>query len=512
MPFSLTLSGDPFAAVYAIAFLLSLFARENSWSVARAFTRIALAVAILQPLLMLLTAVPVSLLSTTMSLLIALLGWVIVDYASRYLEGDQGQPRFVRAMLFTLFSVALLVNTNNLLLMVVAWSASSVSLHLLLTHYRERKAARIVAHKKFLVSRMADVCLIAALVLVYYAFQSFSLTDINQQLSELTSLSPTLHAAAVLFAVAAILKTAQLPLHGWLIQVMEAPTPVSALLHAGVVNMGGFVLISLAALISQAPWAQALLVAVGSTTVVLAGWVMMTRISIKVRLAWSTCAQMGFMLVEIGLGLYELALLHLIAHSVYKAYSFLNAGEVVKQTIDKESMTRPASFKGVFLSVAACAMLITTILMVWQHWVPSISLPLPATLVLILGFSPLLWHAERWALSRMALGLGRVGLLFHLYLLWHSLFAHIAPPATPVHPALMVFVCAALLLLYSGQVAISRFPHSKVVQTLYPWAYNGFYLDETFTRLTFKVWPAKLSVEPSQTQVNHQKNTFGELA
>ncbi len=135
----------------------------------------------------------------------------------------------------------------------------------------------------------------------------------------------------MLLAFAAILKTAQLPLHGWLIQVMEAPTPVSALLHAGVVNMGGFVLLRVAELIGLVPSAQWLLVIVGSLTAVLAGMVMLTRISIKVRLAWSTCAQMGFMLMEIGLGLYELALLHLVAHSLYKAYAFLSSGEAVER-------------------------------------------------------------------------------------------------------------------------------------------------------------------------------------
>ena len=106
----------------------------------------------------------------------------------------------------------------------------------------------------------------------------------------------------MLFVLAAVLKTALLPLHGWLIQVMEAPTPVSALLHAGVVNIGGFILIRLAELISLAPVAQVVLVVAGSLSAVLAGLVMLSRVSIKVRLAWSTCAQMGFMLAQCGLG------------------------------------------------------------------------------------------------------------------------------------------------------------------------------------------------------------------
>ncbi|WP_264836966.1 proton-conducting transporter transmembrane domain-containing protein, partial [Klebsiella oxytoca] len=125
---------------------------------------------------------------------------------------------------------------------------------------------------------------------------------------------------------------AVLPVHGWLIQVMEAPTPVSALLHAGVVNLGGFVLIRFAPLLEQAGIARALLLVFGLGTAVLAGMVMLTRISIKVRLAWSTVAQMGFMLLECGLGLYTLAALHLVGHSLYKAHVFLSASTVVRQT------------------------------------------------------------------------------------------------------------------------------------------------------------------------------------
>ncbi|QSX30093.1 NADH-quinone oxidoreductase subunit L [Shewanella cyperi] len=509
----LTLHDYLFATVYGGGFLVSLLTKDHHWLVARTATRMALLVSILSPLILgMTTPVLPSALAIVMGLLVALLGWVIVDFASRYLEGDSGQPRFVRAMLFTLFSVALLVQSDNLLLMALAWSASSLGLHVLLTHYQDRKAAEIVAHKKFIVSRMADVCLIIALFLIYQSLGTFSLPGINQQLAEMATLSTALSLAAFLFALAAILKTAQLPLHGWLIQVMEAPTPVSALLHAGIVNMGGFVLISLAALINLAPLAQTTLVVVGSMTALLAAWVMMTRISIKVRLAWSTCAQMGFMLMEIGLGLYELALLHLVAHSVYKAYCFLSAGDAVEHTVRKDYLPQIGSIKGTFVALLLSVVLVSVILLLWQQWLPALSLPVSAGVILIFGFSPLLWRYDGTSLPQLALGAIRICFLLHLYLVWHAAFAQIAPAAASTHPALLVFVCVAFTLLYIGQVVIRCYPHSKVVKRLYPWAYNGFYLDETFTRLTFKVWPARLSTEQAQTQVNRKKVTFGESA
>src|SRR5690349_16746348 len=116
-----------------------------------------------------------------------------------------------------------------------------------------------------------------------------------------------------------------------MLQVMEAPTPVSALLHAGVVNIGGFVMIRLAPLMAHATLAQNILVGVGLFSTIIASLVMATRAAIKSVLAWSTIGQMGFMLVQCGLGAWHLALMHLLAHSCYKAHSFLSSGSIVRQ-------------------------------------------------------------------------------------------------------------------------------------------------------------------------------------
>ena len=135
--------------------------------------------------------------------------------------------------------------------------------------------------------------------------------------------------AAALMALAAMLKTAQFPTHGWLTEVMEAPTPVSALLHAGVINAGGFLLIRFADVMLLAPGVLAALALIGGFTAIFASLVMLTQPAVKTALAWSTVAQMGFMLLECGLALFPLALLHLWAHSLYKAHAFLAAGGAV---------------------------------------------------------------------------------------------------------------------------------------------------------------------------------------
>jgi NAD(P)H-quinone oxidoreductase subunit 5 len=504
-------------AIYATGYLLAASRPGPHWKIARITAAVGLIAALSAVLAGLvwsgLSPVAPDTVGLTVALLVAVLGWVIINYASRYLDGEPGQPRFVRAMLFTLTAVVVLVVSRHLLVIVAAWSCTSLGLHHLLTFYRERKAAQVVAHKKFLVSRLAEVCLVFALLLVYRATDTLSLDKLGIYLASVDSLPASLQMAALLFALAAILKTAQLPLHGWLIQVMEAPTPVSALLHAGVVNIGGFVLIRMAELVSLAPVAQVLLVVTGSLTAVLAGLVMLTRISIKVRLAWSTCAQMGFMLMEIGLGLYELALLHLVAHSLYKAYAFLSAGETVQYARSNDMLRsvrnaqKPAWY---LLAVGMSAALVWGSAIAWQWFAPALGIPPVALLIVALGLAPLLWP-ERGARAMLVRGVLQLLALVQLYLLWHLLFAGLAPlPAQAAAPA-VIWVALCFSVLYGAQVWLRCFPEGRFARVFYPWAYCGFYLDETFTRLTFKIWPVKFRSTQAQATFSHRHAFEGEL-
>lgn len=434
---------------------------------------------------------------TAMAALIALLGWAIVRYSRRYLEGEAGQVRYAAALLLTLAAVNTVVLTSNLAVLLLAWSASSLALHHLLTFYPDRAAAQVVAHKKFIASRLAELAMLSALILVYREVGSLQIADITGYVEAAAALPRSLELAAVLVALATIMKSAQLPVHGWLIQVMEAPTPVSALLHAGIVNIGGFVLIRLADLVSAVPAAQALLVVIGSLTAVLAGLVMMTRISIKVRLAWSTCAQMGFMLMECGLGLYELALLHLIAHSLYKAHAFLASGETVAEV--RRQHLAPAQTAGstylLALRVAAAPVaigLVAASAYAWRHLVDGYSVAPVALLIVGIGLAPLLWPVPGTGAGQTLRSVVRVLGIAQLYLFWHLVAATVAPPATAPSAPLAIWAGACFLALYGLQSWLLAFPAGRVSARLYPWAYAGFYLDERFTRLTFRIWPARI--------------------
>jgi len=433
-------------------------------------------------------------------LLVTFIGWVIVGFSSRYMGGDAGQPRYLRYLMLTLSAVSLLVIANNLLVLAFAWIGTSLALHGLLTHFSDRVPAMVAAHKKFLASRLSDLALIAAIVLVGSALGSFELDRVVQQASALPELPGALQAAAILFVISALLKCAQLPVHGWLIQVMEAPTPVSALLHAGVVNLGGFLLIRLSGLVGASTTAQTLLIVVASLTAALAALVMMTRISIKVSLAWSTCAQMGFMLMQCGLGAYELALLHLVAHSLYKAHAFLGAGGAVEQA-RLTQMTAPAPVvSATRWLVSALIGLLAVGCAAWALGIDAASSPelLVLGAVLALALAPLLaGQALRdggpWPLLLLLGAFGVAFLWFGLHLL-SDYWLGMPEGRHGASAVQLAWVLGVFVLLFAVQGIVRIRPQGALARRLYPLFFAGLHLDELFTRFTFRLWPVRMPV------------------
>ncbi len=431
-----------------------------------------------------------------MLLLVTSIAALILRFSRRYLDGEQGQARYIRWFLATIASASLLVVTNNLLVLGLAWLASSLAMHQLLTFYGDRPQALIAAHKKFLLGRLADVAIFAAIALLWREMGTLEIDAILAQATALPTLPASVQLAGVLLAAGVVVRAAQLPFHGWLIQVMEAPTPVSALLHAGIVNIGGFVLIRLAGLMIRLDAAQTLLVLVGTTTAVLAALVMTTRVSIKVSLAWSTCAQMGFMLLECGLGAYGLALLHLVAHSLYKAHAFLSSGRAVEQQLLRTMTPRRAPESPLRWALAAVAgiALVTGLgfaLGIRLDNDPSLA---AVALIFALALAPLLLRASASSLPQaLRLGGGAVGLAA-LYAGWHALFSGLVPAAnlSSTSDAVRIgFVSVAFLLLYGVQATIATRPKGSLARALYPACFAGFYLDEIMTRLTFRLWPPR---------------------
>jgi NAD(P)H-quinone oxidoreductase subunit 5 len=441
--------------------------------------------------------VQLDIVSSAMFLLVSTLALVVVRYSRTYLDGQRELDRYARSLLLTVASVTVLVTSNHLAVLVVAWFATDVGLHSLLTFYRTRRQAIIVAHKKFLLSRLADACFISFVVLVGPAVGSLRIDVVNAYAQANGELSPTLHLATVLLVFGVLLKSAQLPFHGWMTQVMEAPTPVSALLHAGVVNIGGFVMIRLAPLMAHASIAQGILLGFGLFTTIVAALGMTTRVSIKGVLAWSTIGQMGFMLVQCALGAWHMALMHLLAHSVYKAHTFLSAGSVVEQWRSSHLVHSPrASFWHLMAGAALVSFAIAPFYA--ASALPTGHLPStigPLAFVLGLSFAPMIGRAL--AAGKRAFMLAS---LFTLgasasYFGWHAVFEEIAPAISagaPASRAKWSIVVAGLVLLFIAQSILQTRPNGRFANWLQPHLLSGLYIDDWFTRLTFRLWPPGL--------------------
>ncbi len=268
--------------------------------------------------------------SAVMLLLVGFVGWVVVRFAGTYLDGEARQGRFMAWLCATLASVMLLVVAGNLVLLGAAWVAIGLGLTRLLLFYPDRPAAQRAARKQLVFARMGDAVLVAAALMLAMAYGT---TDIGTIIAAARAGDggDAARIAAMLLAVAALFNSAQVPTHGWRTEVMEAPTPVSALLHAGVINAGGFLWIRFADVMLLSPAALAGRVMGGGFTALFAGMVMLTQPAVKTSLAWSTIAQMGFMVMQCGLSLFPLALLHIVAHSLYKAHAFLSSGGAVER-------------------------------------------------------------------------------------------------------------------------------------------------------------------------------------
>ena len=430
--------------------------------------------------------------SGMMLLLVSFIGWVVMRYASTYLDGEARQGAFTGWLSMTLASVLVLVMAGNLVQLVVAWIGTSLFLHRLLLFYPNRIGAQRAARKKFITARIGDAALIGAAVSLISAYGK---TDIAAILSaaRIGSGGGAAIAAASLMAVAALLKSAQFPTHGWLTEVMETPTPVSALLHAGVINAGGFLLIRFADVMLLAPGVLALLVMVGGFTALFGGLVMLTQPAVKTSLAWSTIAQMGFMILECGLGLFALALLHIVAHSLYKAHSFLASGGAVERI---EVNCRPGPVAIPNTSAVARAFLLALAIYAvvgfafgLQHKSPQAN-TLGAILIfgvaymLAQGLADAAPRALTWRTAAYAVATSVSYFALQALAVWVTSGALPATPAAgPLEWALIVLAVISFGLVAVVQAMFPLWANHPAAGGLRVHLSNGFYANAVFDRL-----------------------------
>ncbi len=275
-------------------------------------------------------------LTAVMMVLITSVSTLIHVYSLRYLQGDSGYVRFFVLLSFMTFVILSLVSSSNLLMLFVFWQLLSWVLYLILAFNFSHPPAYQNAFKTFIVHRIGDCSFLCGLVLAQKYFGTLEFLELFRRASEQSrtiSLLPGnlldvsgVSMITLLIFIGAMAKSAQFPLHVWLPDTMDSPTPVSALMHAGIINAGGFLLNRLAPLYTLSPTILHLVFVVGVLTVLLGASMMLVQNDIKKTLGFSTMGQMGYMIMECGLGAFGLAIFHLIAHGLFKASLFLGSG------------------------------------------------------------------------------------------------------------------------------------------------------------------------------------------
>ncbi|MEM9456162.1 MAG: proton-conducting transporter membrane subunit [Myxococcota bacterium] len=439
-------------------------------------------------------------LSVTMLGLVSFVGVVIVRFSTHYLAGDPRQAVFVGRLCLTLAGVSQLVLAGNLLHLGLAWVATSLALQRLLLFYPERPRARQAARKKFFIARASDVCLLGALIALGMIAPSADLGELSARMqgwAEQGTTPVALHLAAVALVLAACFKSAQVPAHGWLVDVVETPTPVSALLHAGLINAGGFLVIRLADVVVLSGPAMTTLVVVGGVTAVVGSLVMLTQTRVKNVLAYSTVAQMGFMLLQCGLGAFFAALIHLVAHSLYKAHAFLSSGSAVQIWRARPPQEASSSVHGGLRLAVSMLVAAAIFVGVGRLWGFSVDHE-PGVFVLggVLALALAMWLAEALPTRRplgtsvsrsvvMLAGMlgavtGIAALYFSLQALARLLYGELlpAPSTLPlgalIAGALALVAFTAVVLL---QWSLPRAPTSSWWIAAYVRVKNGFDLD-----------------------------------
>lgn len=307
---------------------------------------------------------------------------VVQVFSSRYMQGDSRYRRFFAVSCLFTFSMLMLVLTTNFAMLYLFWEVMGICSYLLISHYSERPAAAASATRVFLVNAVADMSLGLGVFLTFATFGTLDIQEVLRLAPEFTgetmNLLPgwsgfefrirTLSVITLLFFIGAMGKSAQFPLHFWLPYAMEAPTPVSALIHAAtLVKAGIFLMIRLSPLFVLSPSVMVFATGIGMLTALLGATAAVTQSDIKKILAYSTMSQLGLMVMACGLGAFRAATFHLLAHGAVKAYLFLGSGGALQSLGAPQAHNRLQSVWNISIGVLVLAAM-PPLLMTWSGY------------------------------------------------------------------------------------------------------------------------------------------------
>ena len=268
-------------------------------------------------------------LSFVMVLIITGVGFLIHLYSVGYMKEEKSYSRFFSFLNLFVFFMLILVMADNLVLLFLGWEGVGLCSYLLIGFYLEKEAAAKAAKKAFVVNRIGDFCFIVALMFVFYLFGTFEISAIKNSLASQPS-QVWIDWLTLLLFLSATAKSAQIPLHIWLPDAMEGPTPVSALIHAAtMVTAGVYLLAKFHFLFILSPLVLSVILVVGTATALLGSLIAIVQNDVKKILAYSTISQLGYMFMALGVGAFSSAIFHLTTHAFFKALLFLSAGALI---------------------------------------------------------------------------------------------------------------------------------------------------------------------------------------
>src|SRR5881396_1347224 len=269
-------------------------------------------------------------LSRTMAVLVSGVGAAIHIYSLGYMRDDEGKARYFAALSLFMFAMLGIVLANNFVMLFIFWELVGFTSYVLIGHWFYRDAAPDAANKAFITTRIGDFGFMIGILMIWTSTGSIVFAEIAPRMSGLTSYPTFLMIVALLIFCGAVGKSAQFPLHVWLPDAMEGPTPISALIHAATMVAAGVYMLVRVAFVIQASQTALLVVAwIGTITAVLAALIATQQNDIKRILAYSTLSQLGYMVMAVGLASNDAAIFHLFTHAFFKALLFLAAGSVI---------------------------------------------------------------------------------------------------------------------------------------------------------------------------------------
>ncbi len=399
-------------------------------------------------------------LSSVMLLIVTGVGFLIHVYSVGYMHDDDDYSRFFAYMNLFIFSMLLLVLADNFLFLLVGWGLVGLSSYLLIGFWYQNMSALLAARKALIMNVMGDVGIMLAIFLMVRQWGTLTYSSVFAKAATLHSNDHVVTALCLLLLIGAIAKSAQLPLHTWLPDAMEGPTPVSALIHAATMVTAGVYLIARCHVLYElSPFSSGVVAIIGATTALVAATIALVQMDIKRVLAYSTMSQIGYMFLAVGVGAYSSGMFHLMTHAFFKALLFMGAGSIIHALGGEQDLRK----MGALRSKLPTTYLLFTIGVVAIAGIPPLS-----------GFwskDEILGHVAArgdWYIILWAMGVATAGLtVFYMFRLWYLAFhgrsrvekdvvAHIHESPTVMLAPMWVL---AILAVVGGFIQLPFFGH-----------------------------------------------------